>query len=244
MFGACCLVPITALRSIERIPVVHVTDREQFLVPNVHPEMIPDSVLEIGYSLLDKVQSADSFTVLAGGLLPSCEKGVIPDFVIRRAIRALLQQRLREIDCGSFEANHAAKMEWIEGVRARDTIAVVTEKANEQHYEVGAYNSTELALFSWSKVSTEFILSCLGPYAKYSSCLYPTGNETLAEAETLMLESYCEKAQLKDGMDILDLGCGESVIALSTNIVSSCELHRLGESLLVSREGNSERAQC
>ncbi|KIJ04747.1 hypothetical protein PAXINDRAFT_94351, partial [Paxillus involutus ATCC 200175] len=57
-------------------------------------------------------------------------------------------------------------------------------------------------------VSTRFILSCLGPYAKYSSCLYPTGNETLEEAEVLMLESYCEKAQLKDGMAVLDLGCG------------------------------------
>ena len=58
------------------------------------------------------------------------------------------------------------------------------------------------------QVSTEFMLSCLGPYAKYSSCLYPTGKETLAEAEVLMLDSYCMKAQLKDGIDVLDLGCG------------------------------------
>jgi len=57
-------------------------------------------------------------------------------------------------------------------------------------------------------VSTKFILSTLGPYGKYSSCLYPTGKETLAEAETLMLESYCEKALLRDGLEILDLGCG------------------------------------
>ena len=52
------------------------------------------------------------------------------------------------------------------------------------------------------------MLSCMGPCAKYSCCLYPTGKETLAEAEVLMLESYCEKAQLKDGLEILDLGCG------------------------------------
>ena len=62
-----------------------------------------------------------------------------------------------------------------------------------------------------TQVSTEFILSTLGPYGKYSSCLYPTGRETLAEAESLMLESYCAKAHLKDGLDILDLGCGESI---------------------------------
>ena len=58
------------------------------------------------------------------------------------------------------------------------------------------------------QVTTNFMLSCMGPCAKYSCCLYPTGKETLAEAEVLMLESYCEKAQLKDGLDILDLGCG------------------------------------
>lgn len=59
-----------------------------------------------------------------------------------------------------------------------------------------------------SQVSTEFILSCLGQFAKYSSCLYPTGKETLDEAEVAMMESYCRKAKLRDGMDILDLGCG------------------------------------
>ncbi|KAF9527358.1 S-adenosyl-L-methionine-dependent methyltransferase [Crepidotus variabilis] len=131
-----------------------------------------DSIMNIGYDLLDR--------------------GVVPDFVVRRAIRALLRQRLREIDLGSFEANHEAKMKWIEGVKARSAIADVPEKANEQHYEV----------------PTNFILSTLGPHGKYSSCLYPTGQETLAEAEKLMLESYCMKAQLQDGQEILDLGCG------------------------------------
>lgn len=140
--------------------------------------MSVDAVLEVGYKLLDR--------------------GVIPDFVIRPVIRALLRQRLREINYGSLEANHAAKMKWIEEVKALDTIAVLTEKANEQHYEV----------------STSFIMSCLGPYAKYSSCLYPTGKETLEEAEILMLESYCEKAKLKDGQDVLDLGCGWGSLSL------------------------------
>ncbi|KAG6911156.1 hypothetical protein DXG01_003896 [Tephrocybe rancida] len=140
--------------------------------------MIPQSFLQIGYDLLDK--------------------GLVPDFIVRRVIRALLRQRLREVDHGSFEANHAAKMQWIEQVRARQRIADVPEKANEQHYEV----------------STKFILSTLGPYAKYSSCLYLTGEETLAQAEISMLESYCEKAQLKDGQEILDLGCGWGSLSL------------------------------
>jgi len=89
-------------------------------------------------------------------------------------------------------------MRWIEQVRARERIAEVPEKANEQHYEV----------------PTKFILSTLGPYSKYSSCLYPTGKETLAEAEIAMLESYCEKAHLSDGQEILDLGCGWGSLSL------------------------------
>jgi cyclopropane fatty-acyl-phospholipid synthase-like methyltransferase len=44
--------------------------------------------------------------------------------------------------------------------------------------------------------------------------LYPTGKETLEQAEVLMLESYCEKAQVKDGLDILDLGCGWGSLSL------------------------------
>jgi len=60
----------------------------------------------------------------------------------------------------------------------------------------------------YCQVSTKFMLSTLGPRAKYSCCLYPTGEEHLVQAEDYMLESYCEKAQLVDGQDVLDLGCG------------------------------------
>ncbi|KAH7888930.1 S-adenosyl-L-methionine-dependent methyltransferase [Phlebopus sp. FC_14] len=132
------------------------------------------------------------FDSLVGFSYDLLDRGLLPDRVLRLVIRALSRQRLRDIDHGSFEANQAAKMRWIEAVRTRDTIADCTDKANEQLYEV----------------STKFILSCLGPCAKYSACLYPTGKESLEEAEALMLESYCQKAQLQDGMDILDLGCG------------------------------------
>ena len=55
----------------------------------------------------------------------------------RRGVRALCKVRLRDIDHGSREKNHEAKLQWIEGVKARGDIADVPEKANEQHYEVG-----------------------------------------------------------------------------------------------------------
>lgn len=80
-------------------------------------------------------------------------------------------------------------MEYVSLLRTRP-IAIETAAANEQHYEVG----------------TGDLAACLGPRMKYSSCLYPKGPETLAQAEIAMLEAYVIKAELKDGMRILDLG--------------------------------------
>jgi len=97
-----------------------------------------------------------------------------------------------------MQANQESKMVWIEDVRRREHIAEAVDKANEQHYELPA----------------TFMLTMLGPHAKYSSGLYPTGRETLETAEVLMLESYCEKAQLQDGQHILDLGCGWGSLTL------------------------------
>lgn len=80
-------------------------------------------------------------------------------------------------------------MSFVEALRQKP-IAVATDAANEQHYEV------ETALHK----------AYLGPRMKYSSCLYPNGAETIAQAEIAMLESYARKAGLVDGQAVLDLG--------------------------------------
>jgi len=50
---------------------------------------------------------------------------------------------------------------------------------------------------------------------KYSSCLFPPGKDvSLDEAEELMLDLYCQRAKLENGMDILDLGCGWGSLCL------------------------------
>ena len=80
-------------------------------------------------------------------------------------------------------------MKYVEVLRQRP-IAVETGKANTQHYEVG----------------TSVLKGMLGPRMKYSACLYEKGGETLAQAEIAMLRVYVERAELRDGMSILDLG--------------------------------------
>lgn len=87
------------------------------------------------------------------------------------------------------------------------------------------------------------MMSCLGPYAKYSSCLYPTGKESLEEAEVLMMDLYCKEAKLKDGQDVLDLGCGTPPnVPLSFSPLYSNETHngrygRVGQFVFVLGSG-------
>ncbi len=124
-------------------------------------------------------------------------RNVLPDFLLRVGIRRLLRQRLREEDHGGLEPNRAHLLALVEELR-RSPIAIETAAANEQHYEV----------------PTRFYQLCLGPRLKYSSCYYPTGQESLAHAEEIMLALTCERAQLADGQEILELGCGWGSLTL------------------------------
>ena len=125
------------------------------------------------------------------------ERNLLPDPLLRFGIRRLLAQRLREEDKGSAEAQLAHLQALVSELR-RSPIAIETAAANEQHYEV----------------PTRFYQLCLGPRLKYSGALWPAGVTTLAEAEERMLALYAERAQLADGQDILELGCGWGSLSL------------------------------
>lgn len=121
-------------------------------------------------------------------LISLVERGWIPDALTRIGIRRLLATRLNE----AAEQNRKQGVEEFVKELKNSPIAVHTERANEQHYEV----------------PTAFFVEVLGPRMKYSSCYWPAGIDTLEQAEEAMLELTCERAQLADGMDILELGCG------------------------------------
>lgn len=93
----------------------------------------------------------------------------------------------------------AAKQAFINELKALP-IAVETQAANDQHYQ---------------SIPTEFYKLILGPCMKYSCGLWPEGNKTtFEESEHAMLEFYCERAELQDGMKVLDLGCGWGSVSL------------------------------
>jgi cyclopropane-fatty-acyl-phospholipid synthase len=125
------------------------------------------------------------------------EANVVPDSLIRVGIRHLLGETLKEKTAPNVEAQRAQLMEYIAGLKA-SPIAVQMADANEQHYEV----------------PTRYYQLCLGRRLKYSSGLFPTGRETLDEAEEKMLALTCERAELADGQRILELGCGWGSLTL------------------------------
>lgn len=70
------------------------------------------------------------------------EAGLMPDVVLRVGVRQLCQQRLDECRlCGDVEAQQAKLMNWIEHLKNSE-IALLTEAANEQHYELVRIFST------------------------------------------------------------------------------------------------------
>jgi cyclopropane-fatty-acyl-phospholipid synthase len=77
-------------------------------------------------------------------------------------------------------------------------IALVPELANAQHYEVPA----------------EFFQLCLGKHRKYSSCFWLPDTRTLDEAEANALKLSCEHADLANGQQVLELGCGWGSLTL------------------------------
>ena len=75
---------------------------------------------------------------------------------------------------------------------------MLTDKANEQHYEV----------------PSSFYHQVLGKNLKYSSCYFEDSVSDLTKAENKALEITCEHADLQDGQRILELGCGWGSLSL------------------------------
>lgn len=133
----------------------------------------------------------------ARGALGLAERRLLPDALVRMGIRRRCAQRLREEGTTGVVTESERYQRCIDALR-RSPVAIHTDAANAQHYELPA----------------SFFKACLGPRMKYSSCYYPTGAETLAQAEEAMLKLYGERAELADGQDILELGCGWGSLTL------------------------------
>jgi cyclopropane-fatty-acyl-phospholipid synthase len=116
----------------------------------------------------------------------------LPDALTRAGIAALVGRTGRRLAASGadMEAAFAAGM-------AAFPIAMHVEDANAQHYEL----------------PPDFFGLVLGPRRKYSCCLYEAGDD-LAAAEERALAETARHADLRDGQQVLELGCGWGSLSL------------------------------
>jgi len=130
---------------------------------------------------------------LAAAAITAAERLPLPDAALRFGVDQLVERTSRKLAGGAGIRDR-------EFARAMDQwpIAVHTDEANQQHYEV----------------PPAFFELVLGPRRKYSCCLYPDAGATLEEAEIAALEESCAHAMLEDGQRVLELGCGWGSLSL------------------------------
>jgi cyclopropane-fatty-acyl-phospholipid synthase len=126
-----------------------------------------------------------------------CERGWLPDFLTRFGMRRLMAQRIADESVDHGEQEFHRFRQYLDELRHSD-IAIETDAANEQHYELPA----------------AFFEQTLGENLKYSGCFWDQGVSSLDEAERRMLAMTCGRAELADGQRILELGCGWGSLTL------------------------------
>jgi cyclopropane-fatty-acyl-phospholipid synthase len=147
-------------------------------------------------SVSTSIHTADSQPA-STGLIGLCERGLVPDWLTRMGIRRMCAQRLRE-EHADDAAGAWARFRHCLDTLGQSPVAIHTDDANAQHYEL----------------PPRFFELCLGNRLKYSSCYFLNGDETLDQAEEAMLALYGDRAQLNDGQEILELGCGWGSLTL------------------------------
>ena len=130
-------------------------------------------------------------------LIDMAENALLPDGFIRFGIRRLDKKRLRVEGQAQRNRSRRRRDRFIAEMR-QSPIAMKTRSANEQHYEVPA----------------AFFEQVLGRHLKYSSGYWPEGTRNLDQAEAQMLDLTCNRAELSNGMEILELGCGWGSLSL------------------------------
>ena len=125
------------------------------------------------------------------------QTNMIPDALIRLVVRQINRQAIRRLEGLGFEEQEQRRRSLLERLD-RSPIAIHTDLPNLQHYEV----------------PPAFFKLVLGKRLKYSCCYWPEGETQLDQAEERMLDLTCQRAQLEDGMSVLDLGCGWGSLSL------------------------------
>ena len=127
----------------------------------------------------------------------------LPDPLLRSVVRIILRRKTKLQEIKNIEEHQSFITTFADSLK-KEEIAVHTDEANDQHYEL----------------PPQFFQAVLGKMLKYS-CGYwhdrPDPSRLingLDRSEEDMLALTCRRAEVSDGQQILDLGCGWGSAAL------------------------------
>lgn len=124
-------------------------------------------------------------------LWTNMELGLIPDEEVRRLMKIEIEKRIEWGTKPTQQQQLAQLLDFTKSLRGMK-MATELDKLDSKLYE--------------TPHSFNQILS--GSTLKESSGLYTDVTTTMDEASIKMMDLYCERANIKDGQTILDLGCG------------------------------------
>eukprot|EP00268_Persea_americana_P004836 TRINITY_DN1156_c3_g1_i4.p1 TRINITY_DN1156_c3_g1~~TRINITY_DN1156_c3_g1_i4.p1 ORF type:complete len:360 (+),score=68.93 TRINITY_DN1156_c3_g1_i4:267-1346(+) len=130
-------------------------------------------------------------------LLKRFEEGLVPDEEIRRLMRIHLGKRLQWGYKPTYQQQLQQNLNLVHSLRQMG-IATESAELDSQLYEV----------------PISFLKLIHGKKLKQSCCYFRDESTTLDEAEIAMLDLYCERARIKEGQSVLDLGCGHGSLTL------------------------------
>ncbi|KAF9613039.1 hypothetical protein IFM89_005473 [Coptis chinensis] len=126
-------------------------------------------------------------------LLDRLDRGLVSNEELRELVTIQLDKRLKWGYKPTNEEQLAFHLEFINSLKNMDISGGNTEMINRELYEV----------------PVPFLKLMFGKALKQSACYFKHQSMTIDEAETAMHDLYCERAQIKDGLTILDIGCGQ-----------------------------------
>ncbi|KAK9093451.1 hypothetical protein Syun_028362 [Stephania yunnanensis] len=128
-------------------------------------------------------------------LMEKLNMGLIPDKEVKRLIRDQLESRIQWIYNHNCEQRFHQLHNLVQSLRHT---SLETEDFNTNVYDI----------------PIEFVKLIHGKALKQSGCYFEDKSVTLDDAEKAMLDLYCERAQIKNGDRILDLGCGYGALTI------------------------------
>lgn len=124
-------------------------------------------------------------------------RGLIPEKLIRWGIKQHLRKRIRDVAAMDISQAQENLNQIMEALRL-SPIALKTDQVYRQFDEMPPY----------------FFQLVMGKWLKYSCGLWTPKTANLTEAEENMLRLYIKRAEICNGMRVLDLGCGWGAFSL------------------------------